>query len=122
MPSEKDEHETYVDALLQLLLDTHGMRKNVRPSLEKFKREAGPQSEKALEYMVAKGLVDKDTYEPTGEGDGIINQIYRHFFEHAGERERTMPDGVKVLWDALCDCYLMVPEEPALDKVKKDIS
>lgn len=100
----------FQDSLRTLLRDTRGLTENVDAGLAKFKRDAYPHSDAALQMLVDEGYLDRD-YHPTAEKGGVLENIYQVFFSHMGDGERVMPDGVRVVWDALCSCYVLPPEE-----------
>ena len=104
--------EAYEASLRKLIGNTKGMRENVEPAVKEFKQESMPYSETALEMLIASGYVD-DRYRSTTpkEERGVLDQIHEVFFSNEPGVERTMPDGAKVVWEGLCECYLPAPKD-----------
>ena len=101
--------EEYQKAIKQLISETKGMRENVHEAIEDFKQKAYPYADKALHMLVDQGYLNADL-TPTGGKGQIFDEVYQAFFSHMGDGERVMPDGVRVVWDALCSCYI-VPDD-----------
>ena len=104
--TDKKLPDRFKEALNELFRSTKGMHENVEPALDKFKRDAFPYSENALNLMVSSGWVDEEFHRKT-EGGRVLEDIYNALFSSAAQGEREMPDRAKVAWDGLCSCYIL---------------
>lgn len=97
--------QAYITSLKVLFESTKGLIIKVPAALEAFRQAQPEHAQKALDLMVAKGLLYPTTYQRTqirGDIDAVFNELSR------AERwglSKDIPDAFNPLWRDLCALY-----------------
>jgi hypothetical protein len=97
-----DAQNAYIHALKELFTNTKGLIIKVPAALEAFRSAQPDNAPKALELMVAKGLIYPTTYQRTqirGDIDSIYNELSRA--DRWGLND-NLPADFNPLWGELC--------------------